>query len=203
MGDHIENPDKEQLICGTLLDMMEEKSCFNIKVTDLVKRAGISRSSFYVYFDSILDVVNRIETDYIAGLPDVSTTAEITSASFRYGERQLDKELELSYWNYVKDNMRTYQILTGQNGEPLFRRRLENRFKRISLSIIEQIVPDANPLESEVVASYLAGARMSIFDWWAFHSEEIDAETIQRLTSRLYWKTFDVALTDVLETRKR
>ena len=191
--------EKEQLICATLLDMMEEKSCFHIKVTDLAKRAGISRSGFYTYFDSILDVVERLENDYIAGLPDVSTTAETTGQSLRYGQQKLiDKAVELSYWTYLHDNMRTYKILSGQNGEPLFRRKLENRFMRVALAIIKASVPGADPLASEAAARYFAGARMAIFDWWSFHSDEIDAETIQQLTGELYWKTFDTALHDVL-----
>ena len=191
--------EKEQLICATLLDMMEEKSCFHIKVTDLAKQAGISHSGFYTYFDSILDVVERLENDYIAGLPDVSTTAETTGQSLRYGQQKLiDKAVELSYWTYLHDNMRTYKILSGQNGEPLFRRKLENRFMRVALAIIKASVPGADPLASEAAARYFAGARMAIFDWWSFHSDEIDAETIQQLTGELYWKTFDTALHDVL-----
>ena len=191
--------EKGRLISATLLDMMEEKSCFHIKVTDLAKRAGISRSGFYTYFDSILDVVEQLENDYIDDLPDISNAAENTGVSLRYRQEGLiDWTSQLSYWTYLHDNMRTYKILSGQNGEPLFRHKLENRFVRISLSIFKDAAPKADPLACEAAARYCAGARLAIHDWWSFHSDEIDAETIQQLTGELYWKTLDTILHDVL-----
>lgn len=187
----------EQKICSTVLDMMEEQSCFNIKVTELVRRVGISRSSFYMHFDSVLDVVDRIESDYIAGLPDVSYAASSLCNTFRLGQDYISQwELDES-WEYIHNNMRAYQLLTGQNGEPLFRKRLENRSKRIGSAIFSELVPQAPADEREVAAIYFAGSRMAVYDWWAFHADGVDSKRIQKLAGDLYWETLDVVVKDL------
>jgi AcrR family transcriptional regulator len=62
--------DTETIIIEKFLELMRQKSCFKIKVTELIKLANISRSSFYDYFDSIYDVIQSIEDNFILGGPN-------------------------------------------------------------------------------------------------------------------------------------
>lgn len=60
----------EKLICEKLLDILEITPFQTIKVTEFVRFAGISRSCFYLYFDSIYSVVQKLEDDFIEGLTE-------------------------------------------------------------------------------------------------------------------------------------
>ena len=51
-----------QIFADTIVDMMHTKSLNAITVTDIVNQCGVSRQSFYYYFDDIYDLIEWIFT---------------------------------------------------------------------------------------------------------------------------------------------
>lgn len=50
----------KQIFTDTLIEMLREKSLSEITVTDIANRCGVSRQTFYYYFDDIYQVVEWI-----------------------------------------------------------------------------------------------------------------------------------------------
>ena len=50
----------KKIFVDTILDMMLTKSLNSITVTDIVNQCGVSRQSFYYYFDDIYDLIEWI-----------------------------------------------------------------------------------------------------------------------------------------------
>lgn len=50
----------KQIFTDTLIEMLGEKSLNEITVTDIANRCGVSRQSFYYYFNDIYDIVEWI-----------------------------------------------------------------------------------------------------------------------------------------------
>ena len=46
-----------QIFTDTVIEMLKTKSLGNITVTDIVSQCGVSRQSFYYYFDDIYDLI--------------------------------------------------------------------------------------------------------------------------------------------------
>lgn len=65
-----------ELIINASLELLKTTALNKVKVTDVVKMVGISRSTFYTYFDSVYDVIEQMERDIINGMP-VNTTKEV------------------------------------------------------------------------------------------------------------------------------
>lgn len=167
----------EQFICQKLLDMMEERPYDRIKVTELVKYAGIGRSTFYSHFDSIYAVVQKIEDDFLVGLPD-----EITCTR----ETVNDRRTRLGYFNHLKDNKRVYRILNGPNRDPSFRIRLMNRTRRILLTHVAS--PTKTPheaAEQRILCEFLQGGYEHMITWWLEHADEFSAHEMVVLTETL------------------
>lgn len=63
----------EKVICETLIEMMEKRRFDTIKVTEIVKKARISRSAFYVHYklspsySDISDTKRKLVSEYISG----------------------------------------------------------------------------------------------------------------------------------------
>lgn len=57
-GDIVAN--MRQIFTDTLIEMLGEKSLNEITVTDIANRCGVSRQSFYYYFNDIYDIVEWI-----------------------------------------------------------------------------------------------------------------------------------------------
>lgn len=91
----------ERQICDAFFELMKEKSCSAIKVAELTRIAGISRSTFYVYFDSIDDVLQTVEDDFLSNLVD---------------EKEVRADYDVSViaknFSFIRDNLEKFELLT-------------------------------------------------------------------------------------------
>lgn len=170
----------EEIICDTLLDLMQEKSLFTIKVTELVKQANISRSSFYSYFSSIEDVIQKIEDDFIDGLRDESDVD--LKRLENWGTADLMPTL-----NYIKKNAYMFRTLIGDNGDPYFQYRIANRSTRL----LDGMVTD---VKKQMLIEYLNGGRWQMYKWWVENEDEITVEEVAELTNKIIKQAFDLLL---------
>ena len=188
-------------ICNAMLDLMETQQFETISITDLTKKAGVSRTSFYRYFDSVYDVLQAIEDDYdeqfpheLAAVQDLDEMARASNGGAGGSDGGSDgsgggrkEPAELEYAEVVARNFRTYRILTSPNGDPSFEPHLRNRVKRIMLQSLEaQLGPG---LETDVAATFITGTRMYLMRWWAQHEREVDPVEYSRLCSELTMST--------------
>ena len=185
--------DTEQLIQNTLLDMMENKSFFTIKVIDLAEKAGISRGLFYVYFDSIYDVLQKIEDDYIEGLPGEQRVLNGVRDRAEANEGYRGEFKKKSY-QFAQDNMRIYRLLSGPNGDPSFYYKLKNRVIRITQEAVGKGATKKDDNYKKLAAAFLAGGNVAVFDWWAHNSCGVDAMEFSEVAESLYSDMLNCAL---------
>ena len=164
----------EQLICTKMLDMMENTSFASIKASELAKEAGISRSTFYFYFDSVYAVLDKLEDDLISGISDDYAT--IYRLSLNRSGRISCRDSIRPTIEFVGRHLRQFRILSGPNGSPRFQEKLLERAERVGrvLYSAQQISP------KEIMLKYnlMAGAQWYIYKWWANHESDFTAEDI-------------------------
>lgn len=92
----------------------EKKELSKVTVTELVKRAGITRSTFYTHYEDIYDVVNdyQLETIELLVSDDISLTS--TEDIYKYFDKIFDS---------LNKNEEIYKMLLAANGSIIF---LEN-----------------------------------------------------------------------------
>ena len=164
----------EQLICEKLIDMMEERPFQQIKVTQLAERCGISRSTFYVYFDSIYSVLQKIEDDIIYSFVDEH---EVNS-------RNQPAEVMDSFV-FMRDNIRTIQILSGPNGDPSFFAKLSNRNRRVLHMLAEKNSSHASDLELQIISEFALGGKMRLIQWWANNEKSVSIKEMAELSEKI------------------
>ena len=165
----------ENAICEALLDLMEEQPLRTIKVTKLAERAGISRSTFYLYFDSIDSVVERIESRFFKDAPK-----EIAAPYAFINEREWKH-----YFSVMSKLLREYAILTGPNGDPAFSAQLEERDRMSIDSSSSQQFRDYHSTELEVINAFIHGGKMYATRWWAEHEDEISVNDFSEIMAKL------------------
>lgn len=100
-----------QLIKETFAILMQEKrELASITVTELVKRAGITRSSFYTHYSNIYDVVKDIQDETLEVL--LTNNERLTSLNDFY--EYIDNIFE-----YLKQNEKIYSMVL-RSTEALF-----------------------------------------------------------------------------------
>lgn len=110
-------------IKNSFAELLEEKGAINnITVTELVKRADITRGAFYSHYDSIYDVAQEIESDLqeiaFSNIKKISTIDDIYDF------------IDLMF-NYLKENEELYKKLMQSNDPIMFINRLNKKFYNV------------------------------------------------------------------------
>lgn len=173
----------EKQVCDTFIQMMKEKPYSSIKVAELTREAGISRSTFYVYFDSIEDVLQAVEDEFLSHLADekdVYTNYNLTRVAGNF--------------SYVRDHMEIYETLTGPNGDPYFATRIGNRSKRVFYNMVSEKnspLPDA---KLAMINEYNQAGKMQVFRWWGEHKNEVSVNDIIETLDKLERAIHDIVI---------
>jgi len=164
----------EKRICDAMLDMMEERSFQTVKVAQLAERCGISRSTFYVYFDSIYSVIQKIEDIFFENLIEEKTH-----------NPAIEESVIMDALSSVRNNIHAFKILTGPNGDPSFVARLSNRNKRVLDVLAEKQKSQATTLELQIVNEFTRGGKLSALQWWAEHENEVSVKDMVQILNKI------------------
>jgi len=188
LADILRTPDTEKLICSKLIEMMETTPFYQIKVSHLVNNAVISRSTFYLYFDSIYAVIQKIEDDFIENMPIGSFS--VGNSNTKFDPVDLSSELYAGV-EYMKQNINTFRVLSGNNGDPSFQSRLMNRSWKLMKNRFTSL-SDGSATEKRLVFEYLLGGQWSLIKWWASHENELTTKDVSILIGKLMSQAFNL-----------
>ena len=126
-----------RLMKDALMELMEVKPLAAVSITELCSRADINRSTFYSYYDDLLQLLEEIADDIIAQLPESKPIDDGADL-----DRQLVEEFT-RFFGYVRKYGRDFLILL-QSGDVQFRDRLidtiMSRFRRDSAENVDPLM---------------------------------------------------------------
>ena len=108
----------KKLIGEAFYELMEHKSCFKISVRELTEHADINRSTFYLHYVDIPDLIDQLEAQVCDQVVDA--VANIKRTKYVVGKHPLHVRL----FEVLIDNQRQCQLFLGPNGDINFLRRL-------------------------------------------------------------------------------
>ncbi len=150
-------------ICTALLELMEKKSIDEISVTELVKRAGVSRQSFYRNYDSKEDIIIEIEETILA------TVKETLSDPKYDGDLRL---WLLDLFKTVKENATLIKVLKRTSISDVL-------FYKVPF-IVEDIIGESSTKTHYHIVGSLAALRKIILEW-VFSGMKESCETMADL----------------------
>ena len=152
--------DASRVICNTMLDLMEEKPMEKITVKELTTRANVSRSSFYMYFDSTYAVLEKLEDNFLEGQLD---EIYFTLSNIFDREGNINRDVLSRASRYLEDNIRTLRLLKKQ--DPSFNMKMEQRATRTINRTLQQLDVRMSEAEKRLFARYYVGAMNACLDW--------------------------------------
>ena len=108
-----------QNIIDAFWDIYSKKKIENITVKEVMDRAGYNRSTFYLYFEDIYDVLYQIEEGLLP-LADIHISDE--------AEFFTHENIRLLANEFIYQE-KYFVVLFGQNGDPGFVNRFKNRMR--------------------------------------------------------------------------
>ena len=159
------SPTKDEL-ANALLSMLKEKSFINITVTELVKKAGVARASFYRNFGSTSDVMNYLIDSFIQRMfvmirPVIESPDNRTWRDFLFEYIYFLRSSENHYFQIQSDNM------------ALLFTNFITKIRDIKLSY-----PTENYSELRVLSAKLALANGVLIDWKETGARESTEEIV-------------------------
>lgn len=170
----------EDAIHGAFLSLLKEKSVNKITVSDVVKRAGIVRSTFYNHYENVPGLVKALEDQ---------TINDIFSLMESFHPRD-DKELCRSFFraicNYTMTNPFLAELLRSPRGDEFFEKAM-TMFHRYVTSVTSNspLTYYSREQFSYTIAASI-GSTIGILHKWSCDNFTAPMDTIIDLLTRIF-----------------
>ena len=161
----------KQNIMEAFWKLYEKERIENISVSSICKSAGYNRSTFYVYFRDIYEVLDAIEENII-------TVEEFKSIVLKNIMNNSGKEeIMTDVVNLYEKWNRYLSVLLGEHGDPAFRTKLLKRIAPVVLSLTKFPVIK-NKIRLEYIMEYQSAAVLSIITRWYQRGKDLPIEEL-------------------------
>lgn len=157
--------------------MAEKKSLSSITVTELVKRADITRSSFYTHYDSIYDVAQDLQNETLDILN--STLKQVKGITDIYN--YLDQ-----IFVYIKENESIYSTILSSN-EPLY---FSSRLNILINKSLQEALISSNHADLILNVTFFTDGAMDLIIKYFRKEINNSLEDINKFTKDIFKKIF-------------
>ena len=162
-----------------LLSLLEEKDYKFITVKEICKRAGVNRSTFYLHYENINELLE--ETIELLNERFVSSFPKELVISAK-GRILTSPEFLTPYLNFVKDNKRTYKLIHQKpelfSADKAFRKMYKNIFNPALDSF------NVDEKEKKYVFEFYTKGSLAIIQKWVEEDCKDDIDFIVELIAR-------------------
>jgi AcrR family transcriptional regulator len=162
-----------------LVALIQERKFEDITVQDVLDRAGVGRSTFYVHFRDKEDLF----------LSDVEEFLEIMSNGIKQHAPNSKRLLPVQeFFTHLQDMREFYLALVKSGkvkevetlGRGIFARSIDERLRSAGLKM--------DDAQRSATAHALAGSFFSLLDWWVDKGMKDDPRKMDEIFHRMAWK---------------
>lgn len=169
-----------ELLQKVLIELITERGYDAITIRDIVDRANIGRTTFYLHYSSkdelFMSCHEAIVSQFHIGLLHPLSREELLST-------EIPQEMTSAYRHLEEGRALLYPIFEGKDSQ-LILRQIRDRSAREIEANLRTIFAEANSIiPLDMLANYLAGAQIALMQWWL---EKRRSHTPENLTMMLY-----------------
>ena len=172
------------LLQKALIELIGERGYDAITIQEIVDRANVGRTTFYLHYSSKDDLFmschEAIVSEFHSGplYPHPLSREELLSPEAPAG-------LTRAYRHLEEARARLHPIFQGKDGSLILRRIRDWSAQEIEANLRAAFADADSTIPLDVLANYLAGAQIALVQWWLEkrrpHTPENLAQTFQRL----------------------
>lgn len=164
----------KKLIQKQVLEALKTTDIHNVQVKALTDACGISRSTFYIYYDSAYSVLQDIEDEYFKGLQAVNASFWYYPLKKEY--MQEPHPILLDILRYLQEHKDISNTLRGPYGEVMFQLRCR---KCLQQSLCpEPLMKVYYPEDTDLHIAYIIGGHVEVLQTWLSNNCPVPAEEI-------------------------
>lgn len=174
-GPNLEKQERtRKKIQDAFMKLYKKNTLEKISMRQVAELAGVTRSTVYVYFDSVYDILEVIEQELYEGL---GTYFEQYSGDMLEKNSEAQQDSTVKWFKYCMANRNYLLALLGPSGDPSFEYKLRKRLK-VDLNRMMDEDGMRNDYLRKYAVEYMAGATISLMRYWLECNENLPAEDI-------------------------
>ncbi len=166
-----------QLLKDALIALISEKGFEAVTIQDILDRANVGRSTFYIHFDNKHDLLHSCFEEFSRLFEqhniDISNNEKSPGYFFK-------SDFTLNLFRFIEQNHRLFKAILGKDGIAMFSSPIQDYiFAHISetLRVLKQNKKQAS-LQFEILAHYLTSAFIGTLKWWIDRGMPCTAEEL-------------------------
>jgi AcrR family transcriptional regulator len=171
-----------ELLQKSLIELINERGYDAITVQDIVDRANVGRTTFYLHYNSkdelFISCHQAIVNKFRIGPLDPLSREEILSP-------EAPSSMTSAYQHLEESRALLYSIFQGKEGLLILRRIRDWNAQEIKSNLRANFVEADSMIPFDILASYLAGAQIALLQWWLEKRQPHTLENLAQMLHRL------------------
>jgi AcrR family transcriptional regulator len=171
-----------EMLQKALIEILQERNYNTITIQEIVDRANVARTTFYVHFrdkDELFlscheAMVNEFRIGSLHPLSEEELLSSKAPAASASAYQHLDDARSL-----------LYDMFQGQDSQLILRRIRESRAQEIESGLRAAFAESNSKIPLDMLANYLAGAQLALMQWWLEKRQPYSFEDITQIFHRL------------------
>lgn len=178
----------KKLLLRSLTKLMLEKKINKITVTELTELADVNRSTFYLYYKDIYDMIDKIETEMFDEFSNQLEKLYISDPN-----RESTLSFFVFVFEFVRENADICKVLLGQDGDYTFLNKFKEAIMASQPPIMHKLDKTGNKYFMPFAVSGCIGAiQQWLLDDMETSPQEISEFIISLITNGLKYYNIEV-----------
>ena len=153
-----------ELMNQALLALLETKDIEFITVTEITKKAGVNRSTFYLHYDNVYDLLEETILNLNKQFRSSFNVNALTKMESKKDAFLMDDEYLIPYLNFVKNNKRVLKLVHKKPHLFKSKSAYNKMYDEVFYPAISQFIKDEK--ERIYLLEFFTGGVTSIVSKW-------------------------------------
>ena len=167
------------ILLQSLISLMSEKKINKITVKELTDLADVNRSTFYLYYQDLFDMLEKVEMELF---DDFRGNYE----AFLHESRTYDTFLNFFEYvfHFAEENADLFKILLGPNGDYSF----VEKFKNAIINAQPKVGLEQTEIEMHLFRAFIVSVFIGVIQKWLEEEKKTSAVEMSQIMLKLIFK---------------
>lgn len=165
-----------------LMKLMSEKDINDISVTELTELVDINRGTFYLHYEDIYDMLQKIESELFTEFNQILTK----NFDEKYPGSLSPLGVLQDIFAFLETNRETARVLVGPHGDLNF----VNRLKELVTIHMQHIVRQPDGVIVPYYLSFIVSGCVGVIETWLYEEKPLPAQEMASLCNDMIIKGF-------------
>lgn len=143
-----------------LTDMLQSHSIDDITATELCKRSGVNRATFYYHYNSVHDVLAEIESKLESEFAQWMSQSAVTRNGLP------EKSFYVTFFEFVSRNVGVCRMLLNTQRPTDFVSRAIDAGRTIVVSIMSKLYPECPTAKIDYYYIFVSNGFLGLLSYW-------------------------------------